>query len=56
MGNLDILNSIVSFIVGLISGFTLKVVVDRSTKRTTTVNQRNNKAGRDIIGGDKKDR
>jgi hypothetical protein len=55
-GTLDlfnILNSIVSFIVGLASGFTLKIVIDRSkNKRTTTVTQNKNVVGRDLIGGD----
>jgi hypothetical protein len=52
VGGLDI-TSILSFLGGLVSGFTLKVVIDRSkNKRKTTVTQKNNVVGRDMIGGD----
>ncbi len=55
MGDFDIVNTIISFIAGLASGFTLKVVIDRSkNKRVTTVNQTHNVAGGDIVGGDMK--
>ena len=55
MDGFDIVTAVLSFLGGLVSGFTLKVAIDRSkNKRTTTVTQNNNVAGRDIVGGDVK--
>lgn len=47
----EIASLIGAFVAGLFSGMGLKIVYDRS-KRTTTVTQTGNKAGRDIVGGD----
>jgi len=47
----EIASLIGAFVAGLLGGVGLKIVFDRS-KRTTTVTQTGNKAGRDVIGGD----
>lgn len=43
------LTEIISFITGLVSGWTLKIIIDRS-KNSTTI--RDNKVGGDIAGRD----
>ena len=47
----DIASLIGAFVAGLLGGVGLKIAIDRS-KRTTTVTQTGNTAGRDVIGGD----
>lgn len=42
-----------AFIAGLLSGYSLKVVIDRSSsRRNTRVSQTGNTVGRDLVGGD----
>ncbi|WP_349781134.1 hypothetical protein [Xanthomonas arboricola] len=52
---MDWLTAVLSFLTGLLTGWTLKVVVNkRSTlnKRVTKVTQSGNAAGGDIVAGD----
>lgn len=55
--------TIASFVAGLVSGFTLKIIIDVQVRRSSQaisadarhggVAQSNNRAGGDVIGGDK---
>lgn len=54
---MEYLTHILTFLAGLGAGWTLKVVVNNKTTRSSTernVVQRNNTAGGDIVGGDMK--
>ena len=47
---MEFLSEIVSFLAGLVSGFALKVVIDR--RKSSTTIQAANRAGGDIAGRD----
>ena len=54
---MDVVSHIITFILGLGAGWTLKVVISNrsshSSRNTATI-QKNNSAGGDIVGGDKR--
>lgn len=54
---MDLLTHVATFLAGLGTGWTLKVVIsNRSSRssRTSVVSQRHNRAGGDIVAGDKR--
>ncbi|MBF3842809.1 MULTISPECIES: hypothetical protein [Burkholderia] len=58
-GTMDLWTHIATFLAGLATGWTLKVVISNRSNRShraTFVSQKGNTAGGDIVGGDKSTR